>query len=291
MTDLETQVRALADRRFAATSPVIFDAGPDSDDERTTHETEIIMRSTDTVQPQNRRWYILGAAAGLMAIAVVAIALAVRDSDTPAPAATPPAPSTLPAPAAAPIELTGADGDAEAIEAFEVIADAYEAFNTGDALGWATARAASADQTEAAEVPDSELDYVAAAHAAGARYDVSSCEYGGFVSVGDQSGHRFECLTTMTDAFTTAAGIDFHERFRWLVADGRVIDAVSTHDDLTELQTFVGFFGSWVESEHPDIPFTKIDFWNYPLADEVPAVLDLVDEFLASTDRWPLAEE
>jgi hypothetical protein len=262
-------------------------AGRRINDGRPPHETEIIMRSNDTVQP-SRRWYILGAAAGLIAIAVVAIGLAARDTDPPAPA---PA-ATVPAPAPTPIELIGADGDAEAIEAFEAIADAFEAFNTGDALGWATAREASGlDPTDPA---DSELEYVAAAHAAGARYDVSSCEYGGLLSGGDESdgsvtGHRFVCVTTMTDAFTTAAGIDFHERFKWLVADGRVVDAVSTHEDLTILRTFMNSLGTWVRNEHPDTAFTTIDFWNYPLADEVPAVLELIDEFVASDDRWPLA--
>lgn len=33
-----------------------------------------------------------------------------------------------------------------------------------------------------------------------------------------------------------------------------------------------------------------IRFWNHPLADEVPAVLELVDEFVASDDRWPVPE-
>jgi len=141
---------------------------------------------------------------------------------------------------------------------------------------------------------------ILAAHAAGARYDVPSCGYGGFgefpvrgsgESDGPITGHRFVCVTTMTDAFTTAAGIDFRERFTWLVADGLVIDAVSTDDDLTELRTFVGFVGGWVTSEHPDTPYTMIRFRNHPLADEVPAVLELVDEFVASDDRWPVAQD
>lgn len=141
---------------------------------------------------------------------------------------------------------------------------------------------------------------ILAAHAAGARYDVPSCGYGGFgefpvrgggESDGPITGHRFVCVTTMTDAFTTAAGIDFRERFTWLVADGLVFDADSTDDDLTELRTFVGFLGGWVTSEHPDTPYTMIRFWNHPLADEVPAVLELVDEFVASDDRWPVAQD
>lgn len=54
MTDLETQVRSLADRRFAATSPVAFVAKPPIDASRPSQETEIIMQSNDTVQTKRR---------------------------------------------------------------------------------------------------------------------------------------------------------------------------------------------------------------------------------------------
>lgn len=90
----------------------------------------------------------------------------------------------------------------------------------------------------------------------------------------------------MIDAFTAAAGVDFDEAFTWLVANGEVAHAVSVAD-LTALRGFMTDLGEWVDSEHPDTAFTPIRFYNYPLADEVPAVMGLVAEFVASHDRWP----
>ena len=131
-----------------------------------------------------------------------------------------------------------------------------------------------------------------AAHAAGARYEVTSCEYDGFgESRGDLQGvdgHRFTCRTKMIDQFTVAAGLDFDEVFTWTVTDGAIIDAVSTYADLNNLQLFMRLLDAWVESEHPGISFTAIEWWAYPRASEVPAVLGVVGEFVASNDAYPL---
>lgn len=304
MADLSTQIRLLADRRFAETEPVSFHPDAPSglgvtntrvDNAPPVRGTEMIMRSNETVQPR-RRWYALGAAAGLVAVAVVGIAIFAGDDDLAEPAASPTLPAdepTLPGAAPTPIELIGADGKAEAIEAFAVVEAAFEAFNRGDAMGWATAR--SAPGAPPSDPDDVELQYPAAAHAAGARYDVIACEYGGSRDVGAVGGdsvvdHHFTCETKFMDAFTEAAGLDFDEEFDWTVADGRVVDATSTFGDRTILRTFMDGLRTWMAIEHPDTPYTEFRFYGYPTAAEVPAVLQLVDEFVAAHDEWPLPD-
>jgi len=297
MADLETQIRSLADRRFAATSPVTFVADSTTEDGTPSHETEIIMRSNETARPP-RRWYILGAAAGLVAVAVVGIALFREDSDPPAPAATTPlvtSAATLPAVEPESIELTGVEGDAtEAGAALAVITAAYDAFNAGDGLRWATAR--NAPETAPADLDDPLVQYVVALHAAGARYEVTSCDHQRFDDalggdLGVDTRHKFLCDAKMVDEFTAAAGLDFDEEFTWTVAEGRVIDATSSFADLNILQEFMADLRDWVEREHPDIAFTAIERYNYPLAAEVPAVVQLVGEFVAVDDRYPLTGE
>ncbi|MDJ0770614.1 MAG: hypothetical protein QNJ12_17605 [Ilumatobacter sp.] len=307
MADLEAQIRSLADRRFAATAAVEFAPDEQHDTPREHNQvagakpidgTEFIMRSNETSQPP-RRWYVLGAAAGLIALVVVGIALAARDDDPARPATTlPPAttPDTLPPVESVVVELAGADGNAEAIEAFETVIEAYEAFNRGDGMGWSTAR--EGPSPPPADLDDPEVVFVAAAHAAGARYEVTSCAYEGLIedleaSGGDETvgGHRFACQTKRNDAFSMAAGIDFDEEFGWTVANGQVVDAVSSFVDLNRLQSFMIQLHRWVASEHPETAFTAIEWYGYPLATEVPAVLDLMDEFLAASDVYPLTDE
>lgn len=304
MAELETQIRQLADRRFAATRVVPFT--PDETqvaprtrlhgaNTREVNRTETIkMRSTETVPPRRRR-YLLGAAAAVIATSAIGIALVARDSDpTPTPPADTDDDSTTPLPTLAPVgavqvELTGADGNAEAHEAFEVIVDAFEAFNRGDAMAWVAARAAP--EAPPTDSDDYQVQYVEAAHAAGARYDVRSCEYDGFgESRGELrgvDGHRFTCRTKLIDRFTEAAGLDYDEVFTLTVADGRIIDGTSTFADLNNMQLFMLLLDPWVEREHPEIAFTAIEWYGYPLASEVPAVLAVVDEFVASNDAYP----
>jgi len=103
--------------------------------------------------------------------------------------------------------------------------------------------------------------------------------------------HKFLCDAKMLDGFTASAGLDFDEEFTWTVAEGRVIDATSSFADLNILQQFMSDLKEWVDREHPETPFTAIERYNYPLAAEVPAVLDLVDDFVAADDRYPLTDE
>lgn len=252
--------------------------------------TEIRMRSND-VLPSRRRWPVIGVAAGLIAVAIVGVALAARDTDDPdPPVVTEPAVTPTTSPTSPSIELRGAEGNPEAVEAFDTVTAAFEAFNAGDGP---------------TDGDENERGYVAAAHAAGARYDVSHCDYDGLIerepglsrlgTVPAVAGHQFTCVATMTDAFTTAAGIDFEEESTWLVADGIVIDAVSSYDSRTVLRTFMRNFGSWLEATYPEVGFpitaNRLHFYHYPVAADVPLALEYVDEFVAADDRWPISSD
>lgn len=241
--------------------------------------------------------------------AEIAIAVAARDNDEPAQPATtapptatastgaptttlPSAPTTLPS--APTMELRGADGNPDAVEVFGVISAAYEAFNTGDTLAFGILRSAPDLEFEPGS-PD--VEYAASLKTVGARYTDVSCDYRGFVDIeaagSDSStepvaGHSFECFVTKIDPFTIAAGIDFVDGHSWSVADGKVLEAFTGSDSQELLQRFMRELATWIRNEHPESEYTPIRFWNYPVAGDIPAALELVDEFVAADDFWPL---
>lgn len=268
-------------------------------DRQPSHDLEATMRSNDT-PPSRRRWPLLGAAAGLIAVAIVGIVVAARDTDDPDPpvATAPPPPPTLPAPS---IELRGADDNPEAIEAFTAVSAAYDSFNAGDIEAWATSTIEEGYETDPS---DNEFGYLLAARAAGAQYDIEYCDYVGLIEADvapDEAtepnivtGHAFDCAPTMADAFTDAAGINFVEEWRWLVTDeGLFVPDGGGFDSRLQLQEFMTDFWAWVAREHPDfrVEVSPYLFYLYPEPENVPRAVELLDDFVAADDRWPLTSE
>jgi hypothetical protein len=226
------------------------------------------------------RWAVVGAAA--VAVAVVVVRVAVSDADTDANPAD--------------IELRGADGNDDATNAFAAVNAAYDAFNAGDEIAWALPRVApqTAVETEELRTVDSLM-------AAGAHYSVEHCDYIGFDTY-DVEGHegyppveahRFDCDANMSDAFTTASRIEIDEQFRWLVdRAGRVVDAVSHAPNEYALERFVSSFRNWIAREHPETINSRLLAWHsYPSAEDMPAALELLDEFIASAARSPETDQ
>ena len=230
-------------------------------------------RDNSTERTAQWRWVVLSAAA--VAVAVVVVRVAVSNADTDA----------LPAD----IELRGADGNDDAVAAFAAVNAAYDAFNSGDGIAWALSAAPQpAVETDALRAFDSYM-------AAGAHYSVEHCDYIGFdtYEVEDNWGdpsvetHRFDCDATMTDALTTASGIDLQEETRWLVDRGRVVDSVSTAPNERALRRFAFGFTSWIAREHPGLISQHLTYTSYPNAKDMPAAIELLDDYIASDDRSP----
>lgn len=250
-----------------------------------------------------RPWTMVAVAAAVIAVVVVGLVLVARDTDDPVPATDPETvPTVTPTTRPEPIELRGADGDPAARDAFLSVEAAYRAFNAGDIETWAISYLE--DDLGPAD-RERELGHLEAARAAGARYDVDGCDYVGVVEhdltpdeVGDDpdassvvSGPNFLCSATMTDAFTVASGIDFVENWTWMVADRPwIVDG--DFDSRTQLRDFLGDFRTWLRINHPDVEeeMTFVEWYNYPVAADVPRALEFVDRFVASDDRWPIGD-
>jgi DNA-directed RNA polymerase specialized sigma24 family protein len=235
-----------------------------------------VDREPDTERKARWRWAVLSAAAVAVAVVVV-VRIAASGTDTDA--------------SPADIELRGADGNDAAVAAFAAVNAAYDAFSSGDGLAWAVARAAPQTAVEA-----DYLRFADSLMASGARYSVEHCDYIGFDTFDVQGhpgyspveAHQFYCVANMSDAFTTASRIEFQEEFRWLVdGAGRVVDCVSHEPNEQSLEPFTLSFTNWIEREHPEaIDSREIGWYNYPSAEDMPAALELLDDFIASDDRW-----
>lgn len=281
----------------AIEQPQASEPGPNRiNDRQRSHGVEITMRSNDVSPSRRRHWPLLGVAAGLIAVTIVGVALAARDTDEPAPpvaTAAPPPPTTSPAPPS--IELRGADGTSGAVEAFATVSAAFEAFNTGDVVGWVIP--VRADGSSQPPLDEDDLEYTRARHAAGASFENGSCNYEDLAAdpppttpdaVSPAARHQFECSATYVDAFTIAAGIDAVEEYAFLVADdGTAVETYNSGPDI-QLRVFMSAFGGWLASEHPDIATLSP---AYPIAADIPEALSLLDEFVAVDDRWPLTSE
>jgi DNA-directed RNA polymerase specialized sigma24 family protein len=226
-------------------------------------------REPDTARKRRWRWAVLSAAAAAVAVVVVVrVAASGTDAD------------------ANPVfELRGADGNDDAVAAFAAVYAAYDAFNSGDGLAWAVARAAPQTAVEA-----DELRFANSLMAAGARFSVVHCDYIGF-DMHDVIGHpgyspveahRFDCVANRSDAFTTASHIELEQEFRWLVdRTGRVVDCRSDIPDGQALERFASNFMNWIEREHPEAINRREHGWySYPSAEDMPAALELLDDFV-----------
>lgn len=190
------------------------------------------------------------------------------------------------------IAVAGLEGNPEAAAAFEAVAAAYDAYNSGDAETWTTVR------SQGDLNPQERLDDLVARNraimAADARYKVESCSYLGFgdwpnmMDSGDLvTGHFFSCQAVATNSFHDFTGITIVEDFDWVVTDGEIAAASSeVTPDL--LPAFNKDFRSWLGSNHPDVDrdlrYTEDAF---PLADSLPVALEYMVLFVEDSSSWP----
>lgn len=188
-----------------------------------------------------------------------------------------------------------------AVAAFTTVSAAFESFNSGDAEGWVIPVSAELDPDPDVGVDDF-LERTRAQHVAGARLENGSCDYEELSADpppsnedidGPVARHQFTCSATYADAFTIAAGIDAVEEYEFFVADdGTPVETFNSGQDL-QLRQLMRNFVDWLEGDHPDLAASLNTNAPpiYPLTDDVPEVLSLLDEFIAASDRWPLTSE
>jgi hypothetical protein len=191
------------------------------------------------------------------------------------------------------VPLSGAEGDAEALEAFAAVEAAYVMFNNGDEAWMEVRDRGSASPSAADEyVPDEgTVGYFRGTQAADAHLDISGCESHGsgewsdIADDGTVTGYYFTCTTVESNAFHGASDIEFAEMYNWVVADGEVV-AVSSEGDFDEWFDYPEWFNAWVLIEHPELA-SEIEYvwWGstraFPTADSIPTVLEYVEEFAA----------
>ena len=229
--------------------------------------------TTDRTEVQRRRrppgW--LAAAAALLLAVLGATALwAAGDDDTP-------------------VEVTPAGTEPPAgVTAAAQVDGFLETYNAGDWQAIQAAIAEDMDQTatniEHRRVKQIDPVYVAA----GDRWTrVGECQ---------TSGTEVVCPIERRDDFHGAAGLATSEQYVFAFdPDGRLtrLNLVSGNP-WAEQHAFRADFRQWVQQAHPDesIQFFPpadraiAEFGDLPRADDMPAALDLVDDFVAQSDRW-----
>lgn len=252
MDDLETQVRALADRRFATTSPVKFtgQTHPPPNDRRNScaitpiEGTEMTVHSNETTRPQ-RNWYLLGAAAALVAIVFVGIAFVASDND--------PAPATD----ASEDDVETGTSSSDEVAAATAFWEALAAGDRDAALGFvkpgfADTRAVSREPGRAHTL-EGQLDWY---EAVDWQWTLEGCVM--------RDNRVVECTVTGSNAWSDALGLEPVSGDYLVQFDEGGIVAVRNGVRSFASQGDWGFgeFAEWVRSNHPDDAAVMFDFGN-----------------------------
>ena len=126
--------------------------------------------------------------------------------------------------------VSEADGPAK--EAFEVVSDSYDLYNTGEIETWVEVRDRGSDwpSEEIRSEGMEEIRQVEQARwAAGARYVETECvshvldDWPDIADSGVATGYYFTCLAVLTDNNEDADAFRRRDRFTWVVDDGVVV--------------------------------------------------------------------
>lgn len=188
-----------------------------------------------------------------------------------------------------PVEVTPADAEPSAEASPTAQVDRFlMTYNNGDWEATQAALAEDMDETatnvEHRRVKQIDPAYVAANDR--------------MVRVGDcsTSGTEVVCPIARRDDFHGAAGLSTTEQYVFEFAeDGRLARLnLRDGDPWAEQHAFRADFRQWAQQEHPDVSiqfFPPADraiaeLGDLPRADSMPAALELVDDFVAQSDRW-----
>ena len=288
MANPAVDVRHLPDHTLAAS--VLLEDTARRMDMKTQHTT---VTKLEPRGPRRRGWLIAAAIfAAVLAVGTVATVV-VSLGDDPDVANTP---STTIQSAPENIPLSGVTDEA-AVEAFTAVEAAYIAYNSGEAATWAVARSSGPGLPAEALAEEISLvtDISLAEHAAGAHIEITNCESHGFgdwpTEGGPDTGFRYSCHSTQTDAFHDPAGMVLAEITEWIVADGVIFAASGKDagqvDGFDTWNRFMRRYLVWLEAEHTDVwaeleLIDNLPFSIYPAAVSIPTALEYIDEFVAS---------
>ncbi|MDJ0925567.1 MAG: hypothetical protein QNJ77_13495 [Acidimicrobiia bacterium] len=175
----------------------------------------------------------------------------------------------------------------QALEAFEVVEEAYDAFNSDDAETWVELTW----QNDSAGLALNEALLAAEGEA-----EVTGCTSHGFGEWPDVTidgfppavGYYFSCDVTFTDSFRGPAGVDLVLLAHWVIADGQAQPTEPEpgpgHQEYT---AYTSDFRSWLRSTHPEVEsrmlFVEADgFPLFPRPTSVPTALEYAEEYAAS---------
>jgi hypothetical protein len=121
----------------------------------------------------------------------------------------------------------------------------------------------------------------------GARHRVSvAC------SPGDETDSVLCEEVVISDDFTSPAGVQGQYTVRYSVDDGVITERVVLRRS-EAIEDYEAAFGTWLEATHPDVYESSYQADGpYPFAtvEQALAVIALVDEFLAQSDDYPIAQ-
>ena len=209
---------------------------------------------------------VVGALVALVAI-VAALVASIGDDDS------------------AEIPLEGADGDADAREAFAVVEAAFAAYNSGDMENWARLREGSASLADHFEI-DRAVD---------SRYEVERCTYRGFTEWdldGPMVGHGFDCAATQTGRILDVAGIELEMTYNWVVTSDLQSARGGSNENFELVNEFQREFLDWLVDAHPEVDVT-VHFaasGGALTVDSLPVALEHIDDFVAQSALYPLTE-
>ncbi len=199
------------------------------------------------------------------------------------------APTTTAAPTTTSAPTTTVPSLSEA-EAREIVDSAFAAFNAGDFDTWLLWR-------ERGATPDPGSNTVQYILAVETRIEVQDCTYRGFSEfrLDERTlGHGFDCATTMTDRLLEAAGIELQAIYNWVIGTDPESSQGGSNEDGDVEGEFYDAYHTWLVANHPDVAASMYvvggDDEGDILAASVPALLELVDEFVVQSDAYPLTE-
>ena len=168
--------------------------------------------------------------------------------------------------------------------AFDAVQAAFAAFNAGDENTWVEWREPQEDAAA--------FDYMIAA---GSQIEVGECTsrgYGEWLMDDLMTGYAIDCSVTQTDQLLKPAGIVLEMVYEWVIGTGPETSQGGSNENWLFVLGYFAEFEAWLEQNHPDIAegMEYESDTGYPTAENVTVALDYIEEFIAQSDKYPVAD-